>query len=168
MDDSMGELIFINNSSVTLPKDFLRRWLGAIERRLPSGDRRRVKRAALTVVFLDTGPARKLNRDFRDRDYATDVLSFPSGDGESLGDLAICPQVVRRQAAELDLSFKAELGYMVLHGLLHLLGYDHEGGKREAEKMFRLQDKIFRALCGRLAGPTPKRKTKTDRRRRTR
>lgn len=111
----------------------------------------------LTIVFLDQIKARELNKKFRGRNYATDVLSFGvnddsnAGGAEILGELVICPEVISRQAKEHSLLVREELGYMVLHGVLHLLGFDHEKSKKEAEKMFALQDRIFEALLKRVA-----------------
>jgi probable rRNA maturation factor len=99
---------------------------------------------ALTLVFLNKSKARALNKKFRKRDYATDVLSFsPEARGEGLGDLVFCPEVLVKQAKEQGHSFKKELDYMVIHGFLHLLGYDHEKSAREELKMTKLQDKLF-------------------------
>ena len=67
-------------------------------------------------------------------------------DDESLGDLVICLDVIKRQAKEHGLTVQEELGYMVLHGFLHLLGYDHEANVRDAKKMFTLQDDLFEKL----------------------
>jgi probable rRNA maturation factor len=100
----------------------------------------------LTVVFLDPAPAKKINRTYRKKDYATDILSFESEIKAELGELVICPQVLQKQAKEHDLSFKAELSYMLIHGVLHLLGYDHEKSKSEAKKMFDIQDQLFDRL----------------------
>jgi probable rRNA maturation factor len=100
---------------------------------------------ALLVAFLPEPEARGLNKHYRNKDYATDVLSF-GGEGDALGELAICPKVISRQARERGLLARQELGYMVLHGFLHLLGYDHERGGRAAARMFRLQDEIWDAL----------------------
>lgn len=100
----------------------------------------------LTVVFLDPGPAKKLNFQFRQKKYATDILSFMTDSPEELGELVLCPQVLQRQAQEHDLSFKLELSYMLIHGVLHLLGYDHERSEKEAKKMFRIQDQLFDRL----------------------
>ncbi len=86
---------------------------------------------------------RRLNKTFRGKDYATDVLSFDATDPESLGELVLCPEVIQRQAKEHELSDFAEYAYMVLHGILHLLGYDHEKDDKAAREMYRLQDKIF-------------------------
>ena len=144
----MIELVFVNESKHALPRQFVQKWLNAIVRELPAAEKKRLKNKNLqmTLAFLGQARARKLNRDYRKRDYATDVLSF-AGDGqESLGDLVMCPEVLIRQAREHDLSFKAELAYMLLHGLLHLLGYDHEASKSQAKRMFGLQDRIFNKL----------------------
>lgn len=142
----MKSLVTVNQSKISMPKTFVKGWLAAMERELPARDRKRLATSSLTVVFLDTPAARRLNQRFRQRDYATDVLSFPGMEEGWLGELVICPKVIQRQAREHGISFKAELGYMLLHGVLHLLGYDHEGPKAEGLKMFRLQDKIFARL----------------------
>jgi probable rRNA maturation factor len=60
--------------------------------------------------------------------------------------LAIAPEVIKRQAKEHGLLFREELGYMVLHGFLHLLGYDHETSERDARVMFKLQDQLFEEI----------------------
>ncbi len=100
----------------------------------------------LTIVFLDSAAAKKINRTYRKKDYATDILSFESELDTELGELVICPQVLQRQAKEHDLSFKTELSYMLIHGVLHLLGYDHEKSKSGAKKMFDIQDQLFDRL----------------------
>jgi probable rRNA maturation factor len=101
---------------------------------------------------LITGDAelRRLNRDFRGKDYATDVLSFPaeplvseprpSGSGPFLGDIAISLGRARAQAREFHHSIEHEVQILMLHGVLHLLGHDHEtdsGAMARAEKRWR-------------------------------
>ena len=102
--------------------------------------------ANLTIRVVGTAESRVLNRTWRGKDKPTNVLSFPSGDfvadklvapvfGEALlGDLAICAPVVAREAREQDKPAKAHWAHMVVHGVLHLLGYDHEND-RDAEAM---------------------------------
>ena len=88
---------------------------------------------------------RRLNRDFRGQDYATDVLSFPSeprpaGSGPFLGDIAISLGRARAQAREFQHSIEHEVQILMLHGVLHLLGHDHEtdsGAMARAEKRWR-------------------------------
>jgi probable rRNA maturation factor len=86
---------------------------------------------------------KKLNKKMRQANYATDILSFCGDEGDSFGELVICPQVLKKQAKEHGFSFQHELIYMLIHGVLHLLGYDHEQHQRKASEMFRIQDKIF-------------------------
>lgn len=100
------------------------------------------KRASATIGFVGDAAIRSLNRDFRARDSVTDVLSFPAepeefeqrAEGESerfLGDIVISLAQAERQAAEHGLDFDTEVAQLILHGLLHLCGYDHanDGGE---------------------------------------
>jgi probable rRNA maturation factor len=96
----------------------------------------------------------ELNRTYRRKDKATDVLSFPSDTPGVLGDVVIARGVARRQAREHGHSFETELRVLALHGLLHLIGYDHEdvkdGGRmRRAEDRLRRKGGLSRGLIGR-------------------
>ena len=85
---------------------------------------------------------RALNRQFRGKDYVTDVLSFPSDERGFLGDVVIAEGMAKRQAKEHGHSLKIEVQTLALHGLLHLLGYDHEtddGRMARAEARLRKQ-----------------------------
>lgn len=94
--------------------------------------------ASATVVLVSDAKIRKLNAEFRGKDSATDVLSFPFGDdgdeGHFLGDIVISSETARRQADENGLALETELQQLVLHGILHLCGFDHETdeGKMDA------------------------------------
>jgi probable rRNA maturation factor len=111
-----------------------------LRKALPSGE----EFSFLTLVFVSTGQSKALNLRFRKKNYATDVLSFSEPNNHSgLGELILCPQVLKKQAKEHKHSFKKELDYMIIHGFLHLLGYDHEKSRREELKMMALQDKLF-------------------------
>ncbi|MCP9495837.1 MAG: rRNA maturation RNase YbeY [Pyrinomonadaceae bacterium MAG19_C2-C3] len=102
-----------------------------------------------TVVFAGEALIRRLNRDFRGVNRVTDVLSFPSEQSEfesaaspSAGDIVICTKQAARQAKEHDMTFNAEIAQLILHGLLHLHGYDHttdEGEMNELEMRLRLR-----------------------------
>jgi probable rRNA maturation factor len=144
----MINLIFVNESEISMPKKFVTQWTHQIETELQK--RKILKKNKnpidLTIVFLDPPRAKKLNFEFRKKSYATDVLSFQGLDKTTLGDLVICPQVIKKQSKEHQLSFQNELGYMILHGILHLLGYDHEKSKKEAQIMFKIQDSVFEKL----------------------
>lgn len=111
----------------------LARWLESIA---PSR-----ARGALTVAIVPDSRVRRLNRQYRRKDVPTDVLSFPSDDRGYLGDVVIAAGVARRQAGEAGHSLGTELRVLALHGLLHLLGYDHE---RDAGRMARLEARLRR------------------------
>lgn len=83
-------------------------------------------RGDLSIAIVSDRRMRALNRQFRGKDYVTDVLSFPSGERGFMGDIVIAAGVLRRQAREAGHSVTTELRVLSLHGLLHLLGYDHE------------------------------------------
>ena len=93
-------------------------------------------RGTITVAVVPDGRVRELNRRFRRKNSATDVLSFPAGSGD-LGDIVIATGVARRQAKEAGHSLQTELRVLALHGLLHLLGYDHERDTGEMERVER-------------------------------
>src|ERR1044071_6756852 len=84
--------------------------------------------SSATIAFVSDKRIRELNRQFRGIDKATDVLSFPADgpDESNLGDIAISAETAATQAKENGLSFDEEIAQLILHGLLHLSGYDHE------------------------------------------
>lgn len=92
------------------------------------------------VRFVDDSEMQRLNQQFRGRDYATDVLSFPgeqSGDGDHLGDVVIAVPTARRQAAAGGTPERLEIRTLLLHGVLHCLGYDHEVDRGDMERLER-------------------------------
>lgn len=112
--------------------------------------------AAFAVSVVGDRKIRSLNRQYRDRDAVTDVLSFGYDEGEGeydvnedgelvrqLGDLVICLPQVKRQAKRIGRTVRAEFALMVVHGTLHLLGYDHETMAQE-RRMFGLQHEVLR------------------------
>ncbi len=100
----------------------------------------------LRLAFVSSHEIQSMNRQYRGKDKPTDVLSFNLGEPGVLGDLALCLPVIRRQAREFGISENEEALFMVLHGILHLLGLDHEQGPRQARKMFAIQKKFFQCL----------------------
>jgi len=109
-------------------------------------------RGSVTVAVVPDRRVRLLNRSFRHTDRATDVLSFPSGESDprrarvrggvpDLGDIVIAAGVARRQAGAAGHSLQTELRVLALHGLLHLLGYDHE---RDNGRMARFEARLRR------------------------
>ncbi|MFS2124580.1 rRNA maturation RNase YbeY [Pseudomonas sp. Pseusp97] len=118
--------------------------------------RQRTNDSELTIRLVDEGEGRELNKTWRHKDYATNVLSFPADvpdellDIPLLGDLVICAPVVTREAAEQGKSAEAHWAHLVIHGCLHLLGYDHIDDA-EAEEMEGLE----RELLAELGHPDP-------------
>lgn len=121
----------------------------------------------VSLIFTDNKEIRQLNSEYRGVDQATDVLSFPMLEpdkaGETLnnpqsgyrnpetgdivlGDIVISAEQAIFQAQEYGHSIKRELGFLMVHGLLHLLGFDHEKGEAHEEVMFRLQEEILGSL----------------------
>jgi probable rRNA maturation factor len=143
-------LTIINRSGERIPRKFVEAWLKALKPLLKKEKLKLNPKLEFTILFVDQREMRKLNKTYRGKDYATDVLSFDGDSEASFGELVISPQVIKRQAKEHGLSLQDELGYMVLHGVLHLLGFDHEKNKREANRMFTLQDKLFERLCSKF------------------
>jgi probable rRNA maturation factor len=107
----------------------------------------------LSIVLTDDATVRRLNRDYRATDAATDVLSFAQNEGDAaptrpkdapshLGDVVISVDTALRQAAEAAISVQDELSHLLVHGILHLLGYDHERA-RDAKIMRAREDAIL-------------------------
>ena len=108
----------------------------------------------LSVALIGNAEMRKLNAKFRNKDYPTDVLSFPVEEGlpgavRLLGDVIISVDKAQQQAKERRRSLDEEMVTLLIHGVLHLLGYDHERSPKDARIMGRLEKKIYRALCDR-------------------
>jgi probable rRNA maturation factor len=107
--------------------------------------------AGVTVRYVAQAEARRLNREFRGKDYATNVLTFIYGEGADLaGDVVICAPVVAREAREQGKSVEAHHAHLLVHGLLHLQGHDHERVS-EARRMEALE----RRILGRLGFADP-------------
>ena len=98
-------------------------------------------RGHVTIALVPDRRVQELNRDFRHVDTATDVLSFPADEPGTLGDVVIARGVARRQARGAGHDFPTEVRVLALHGLLHLLGYDHE---HDGGRMARLEARLRR------------------------
>jgi len=111
-------------------------------------------KAELAIVLTSDSAIRLLNRDWRDTDAATNVLSFPAqsagGEPPLLGDIVLAYETVAREAHDEGKPFAHHVAHLTVHGFLHLNGYDHQRGK-DAEEMEKLERKILR----RLAIPDP-------------
>ena len=119
-----------------IPSDrALRKWAAAV---LPAD-------AQVTVRFVAEAEGRRLNREWRGKDYATNVLSFPYTRKPLAGDLVICAPVVAREAKAQAKTSEAHYAHLLVHGCLHLMGMDHERGA-DAGAMERKEKRILRAL----------------------
>jgi probable rRNA maturation factor len=115
-----------------LPKRGLDRWLATLAGDLAADF------DSLGVRFTGDRTMRRLNRDFRHKDKSTDVLSFPgeaTPEGRHLGDIVISVPTAARQAAERGHPLEREVKTLLLHGVLHCLGYDHENDSGEMERL---------------------------------
>jgi rRNA maturation RNase YbeY len=104
-----------------------------IAKKVLSGENR--GRYLLSLAFVNKGEIKKLNKKFRKKDQATDVLSFELKQGNSLGEIVICPEIVKENAKKDKIPVKKEMIKVFIHGILHLCGYDHKKSKAEAKKM---------------------------------
>ena len=96
----------------------------------------------VSILLTNDEKIQKLNRDFRNMDKPTNVLSFPSDEDEYIGDIAISYETLEREAKEQDKNFAHHFTHMLIHGILHLYGYDHMNDE-DAEKMESLEIKIL-------------------------
>jgi probable rRNA maturation factor len=104
--------------------------------------------AELTIRFVTTEEGLRLNRDYRGRDYATNVLTFSyteESEDTTRADIVLCSDVLEREAGEQGISLQAHAAHLVVHGVLHAQGYDHEGDQ-DAEEMEQLEAEILAQL----------------------
>ena len=139
--------------------------------RIPSGLRMLIRRACIAVLreekfqgdaevsvtFVDNDQIRRLNAKFRDKDSATDVLSFPMGENgeydlnpstgaKLLGDVVLSMEKAAEQAQEYEHSFEREVCYLTVHSMLHLLGYDHMNSEEKA--VMRMKEETVMSQIG--------------------
>ena len=107
---------------------------------------RRSGRKSLTVALADDKRVRALNARDRKKDKPTNVLSYPSGERGFLGDVVLARQIVWREAKQQHKTPSAHISHLVVHGTLHLLGYDHQIGDADARRMEALERRILARL----------------------
>jgi probable rRNA maturation factor len=141
-------MILNRQSRIPLQDKVLARFLTSVRRELKLG------RREVTVCFVNDREIARLNRQFRGKPKPTDVLSFPANGteapsfpsesgGKVLGDIAISPQAARRNAKLFGRTLEEEIRILILHGVLHLAGYDHEVDDGEMERIeMRLRKKL--------------------------
>jgi probable rRNA maturation factor len=103
--------------------------------------------AEITVRIVDAEEGQQLNRDYRHKDYATNVLTFDyAQEPMVMADLVLCAPVVAREAAEQGKTLEAHYAHLLVHGTLHAQGWDHETGEEDAQAMEARETAILRAL----------------------
>jgi rRNA maturation RNase YbeY len=112
----------------------------------------KVSEMELSLSIVDDAEMRSLNKEWRGKDYATDVLSFPQDDDLLLGDLVISIETAASQALSRGHTTSDELRILMVHGLLHLFGYDHELGEEERLEMAQAEVRLMSKLGWRGAG----------------
>lgn len=127
-------------AAITRPK--VRRWVSAAL----------LAPAELTIRFVDAAEGQTLNRDYRGKDYATNVLTFAYNEGEEVADdaptqadIILCTDVLEREAAEQKKTVEQHTAHLIVHGVLHAQGYDHEDDE-EAAEMEGLETQILATL----------------------
>ncbi|MBI3018581.1 MAG: rRNA maturation RNase YbeY [Deltaproteobacteria bacterium] len=136
-----------NQKKARIPKQKIRKWMTKLFTKKWGSNAKR----ELSILFVSDHEIQKLNCHYRWKNKPTDVLSFPLQEGEAqhlnrhvaaLGDIVISVDTAKRNARKLGRSFEEELQFLLIHGFLHLLGYDHEKYKKEEKRMQR-QEKIL-------------------------
>lgn len=111
-----------------------------------------IDKAEVSITLTDDRTIQSINKEWRGKDMPTDVLSFPIDEKPPkyryrvLGDIVISLPYAKRQSEKIGLSYREEVIRLLIHGILHLLGYDHERSKKDEDIMFSLQDQIFENL----------------------
>jgi len=133
-------MIEVNNltSFAVDKKLFLR-----VAKKVLKGENR--ERENLSVVFVSSAEIKKLNQKYRKKNRPTDVLSFGKTTGfkSSPTEVVICPEIVKKNAKEFGTTFKKELAKVLIHGILHILGYDHETSEKKAMEMEKKQEEYL-------------------------
>jgi probable rRNA maturation factor len=143
-------LLGLDDAGADLDESSLERWLAGVVRELCPGG------ASLAVRFVDDSEMREVQRRWRGLDHATDVLSFPGDEtpeGRHLGDLVLSLDTARRQASASGLELEREVRELLLHGVLHCLGYDHETDGGEMNRLeLELRHKLVESPVASRAG----------------
>ncbi|MFC1560007.1 rRNA maturation RNase YbeY [Candidatus Margulisiibacteriota bacterium] len=137
------KVIVVNQSGCRIDAGVIKRKAGRILKKLK-------KNWVVGIFFVPKKKIRDLNRKYRRKNKGTDVLSFEMKEDGYLGDIIISPEVAKKNAREYGVNYSEEVSGLVIHGLLHLLGYDHKL-KKEKAKMFKIQDQLLKEVWSRYA-----------------
>jgi probable rRNA maturation factor len=143
----MTQVDIQNLTTLSIDEDFVRR---LVKKTLQYG---KIKGTiSVGVVFVGRARIQKLNRKYKGKNKATDVLSFqserkfitPKIKGTYLGEIVVCPAVVKSQAAMLGIPSRREFSHVIIHGILHLLGWEHDRSAKDTRKMHAKEEEIMR------------------------
>ncbi len=137
----------INKKGYKINRPALVRWVRRVGKELQCQNsiNQHITEKSLLLAFVCEKEMKSLNFKFRKKRGGTDILSFDPVEEGSLGELALCLPVMEK-TKPVDFSCQKWLYYLILHGTLHLLGFEHEKGKARAHKMYQLQDTLFEKL----------------------
>ena len=133
-------LYITDEAELGLEHDFFKTVLDIIYKEL--NDDRLIERE-ISLLLADDETIQELNKSYRNMDKPTDVLSFEIESDTMLGDIIISVETAKRMAVEYSISLDREIAFLFIHGILHLLGYDHETSAEDEEEMFALQTKLL-------------------------
>ena len=145
-------MIEVNNlTTIRVDERFLKK----VAEKVLKGEKAK-KDIELSIALVKPERMREINKNYRKRNKATDVLAFPElkkikispkRKAQNLGEIIICPSQVKKNIKRFNSTFKKEIARVLIHGILHLLGYDHEKPKRKAKKMEEKQQYYFKQLA---------------------
>ena len=154
MENGKEEVIMVGVGILNLTKSsqdakFVRKVIRGTLRKM--GEKGRI---SVGVVFVSKNRIQEINRKYRGKNNATDVLSFPvaeqfiiSGkDEKCLGEIVVCLPIVKKHAQKIGVTFNRELAHILIHGTLHLLVHEHNKSDKDAEKMHRKEEEIMDAI----------------------
>ena len=141
-------MIEINNlTTVSINEEFLKKISEKVLKRERQEHPSYGRVPDLSIALVGQGRIRELNKKYRGKNRVTDVLSFP---GNGLGEIVICLREVKKNAKRFGSTFEKELARVLIHGILHLLGYEHEKSRKEAKAMKEKQEdylsKVLKSL----------------------
>jgi len=140
-------MIEINNlTTVSINEEFLKKISEKVLKRERQEHPSYGRVPDLSIALVGQGRIRELNKKYRGKNRVTDVLSFP---GNGLGEIVICLREVKKNAKRFGSTFEKELARVLIHGILHLLGYNHEVSEEKAKEMAEIQ-KHYLEICQRV------------------
>ncbi len=149
------EINLIKQDSSRVPRAFVSNWFKelilVLKKEKTTKNRKKLSLKEVSLVFVEKKVIKSLNLKYRNVNKPTDVLSFSGDDFFMFGELVFCPDVIIAKARSLNLSYRLYLCFLMTHGTLHLLGYEHEESQKKEREMFAFQDKIFKKVAAKLA-----------------